>query len=303
MRNRFLNNYNSKTQRAFDYLDKNKFKSFINNSTNPNFLAMNKINSLKSDIRNKYRNNPKKTFKKSKFLSKDKPKKLSLKKNLHINTNIIDNRHFIRQFEELFEQTTNNNIVNYFNGRKVEKMDDLVKRIKEFNYNDFMKKLRRKKSKNKKEYNNYKPRNLSAQPYNYKGCSYYTQPFKTCQNENNCSEIYLSTTSAATSRNLGEENLINLGQSLNSLKYSINSYTTFNPLKKELSYNFEKIGNKRLGRNQNPSQYINEVERIKLFQDRIKFRNFSYNSYLNKNNIDNLIYHYKTQKSLNKNFI
>ena len=303
MRNRFLNNYNSKTQKAFEYLDKNKFKAFINNSTNPNFLAMNKINILKSDIRNKYRNNQKQSFKKSKFLSKDKSKKLSLKKNLHIDTNLINNRHIIREFEELFEQTTNNNIVKYFNGRKVEKMDDLVKRIKEFNYNDFMKKLRRKKIKNKKEYNNYKPRNLSAQPYNYKGCSYYTQSFKTFQKDNNCSEIYLSTTTAATSRNLGEENIINLGQSLNSFKYNINNYTTFHPLKKELSYNFEKIGNKRLGKNRNSSQYTNEVERIKLFQDRIKFRNFSYNSYPNKNNTDNLIYHYKTQKSLIKNFI
>lgn len=303
MRNRFLNNYNSKTQRTFEYLDKNKFKAFINNTTNPNSLAKNKINSLKSDIRNKYRNNPKKSFKKSKFLSKDKSKKLSLKKNLLIDTSIINNRHFIREFEELFEQTTNNNIVNYFNGRKVEKMNDLVKRIKEFNYNDFMKKLRRKKSKNKKEYNNYKPRNLSAQPYNYKGGSYYIQSFKTCQDDNNGSEIYLSTTSAATSRNLGEENIINLRESLNSLKYNKYNYTTFNPLKKELSYNFEKIGNKRLGKNRNPSKYINEIEKLKLFQDTINFRNFSFNSYLNKNNIDNLIYHYKTQKSLNKNFI
>ena len=114
-------------------------------STNPNFLATNRINELKNNIESKYHNKPNGIYKKIKFLSKEKLKKLKNKPGLKIETNFLNDNHFIREFEDLFEKTTNNNINEYFYGRKVEKMDDLVKRIKEFNYSDFIKKLKKKK--------------------------------------------------------------------------------------------------------------------------------------------------------------
>ena len=295
MRNRFLKTYDLKT---ISYLDKNKFKSYIDNYTNPSFLATYKIKKLQSDIRNSYRNNPKKLIKRNEFLSKVLSKNYKLKPNIQIETNIINNKHFIREFEDLFEKTTNNNIVDYFFGLKVEKMNDLAKRIKEFNYSSFMKKFKRKRSKNKKVYNNL--RNLSAQTYN-KDCSYKGLSCRTSPNKNNCSDVYSNTT-YTTIGNL-EENKINFRKTLNNFKYDINYYTKFRPLKKELNFNFEKIEDKSLQVNKNPSHYTNIIERLKLSKDTIKYRNFSYNSKVNKNNIDNLFYHYKTQKYLNLNFI
>lgn len=293
MRNGFLNNYNSKTKTTFSYFDKNEFKTYINNSTNANFLATNRINKLKNDIRSRYQNNH----------SKKKLKNYSYKTGQMIGNNISNDKRYLREFEDLFEKTTNYNIVEYFNGRKVEKMEDFVKRIREFNYSDFIKKLKKRKSKNKKAYNNYKPRNSSSLPYNYKGCSYSISTCRTSINENNCYDIYLRIASLKTSGKLEEEKK-NKFEQINDFQFNLNDYASFNPKKKEIKYTFDKIGAKNLGANKKPSLNKNQSNRIKLFRNEINLRNFSSNSKKNKNKVDNyLIYHYKTHKNLNLNYI
>ena len=287
MSNRFLETYNSKTHTNFFDLDKNNFGIFIDNSNNSNFLATNRINKLKSDI-NKY--NTKNKLEKCKFLSKGKSKNSNLKPNLKIETNFFNNKHFLRNFEDLFEQTTNNKILEYFNGKKIDKMDDLLKRIKQFNYIDFIKKIKRKKSQNRKAYNHYKPKSLSAQPYNYKRCSYSSARCLSNKNEDNISDLYLSTESATTIRNIREKNKINFYKTLNN--FDLNDCFTFNPIKKDLYYNNEKKGNRKI------NHFRNEIERIKLFGNKNKIRKNSFNSRLNRDNVENLIYRYKTQKNL-----
>ena len=92
MRNGFLNNYNSKTKTTFSYFDKNEFKTYINNSTNANFLATNRINKLKNDIRSRYQNNH----------SKKKLKNYSYKTGQMIGNNISNDKRYLREFEDLF---------------------------------------------------------------------------------------------------------------------------------------------------------------------------------------------------------
>ena len=218
MRNKFLETYNSKITKTLSNLDKNYFRDYINNSNDPNLLALNRINKLKSDIRNKYHN--KNILKNSIFLYNRSKNSISNPR-IKIETNIFDNRHFIREFEDFFEQTTNNQIKEYFNGVKIEKMNDLVNRIKQFNNIDFINKIKRKKSKNKKAYNNYKPRNFSSRPCNYKGYSYSMKKFVTNKNKNedNYSDIYLSTATVTTIGNIREKNKINHCKTLNNLNF------------------------------------------------------------------------------------
>ena len=176
-------------------------------------------------------------------------------------------------------------------------MNDLVNIIKKFNNINFINKIKRKKSKNKKAYNNYKPRNLSSRPYNYKGCSYSTKKYAINKNKNedNYYDIYLSTATATTNGNIREKNKINYCKTLNNLKFDLNDCITFSPIKKGLNYKFEKIGNLK------QNYYRDKIERLKIFGDNKKYRKNSFNSRINKKSDDKFIYRYKTQKNLNLN--
>ena len=274
--------------RNHHYLNKNNFKNYIRNSNNTNFLVLDKINDLKSTITS--HNNPKKLFKRSKYLKNNLS---NIKSGISSKTNFFKSNHFLREFESLFENTTNNNIVEYFNGQEVEHMGDFVKKIKEFNNNDFMKKIKKKKSKNKKIYN--KLRNFSAKPLNFKGSSYSFISSRKSLNENNCSDIYLSTTNASEYVNtLKNESKHNFGKSFNNLKLDLDDYVTFKPFKRQINFDLNKMGRN----NGKLSQYKNEVERIKLFGNKEKFRTFSYNNKMKQNNIDKFIYHCKTLRNL-----
>ena len=285
-KNKFMKDYFSRNH----YFDKNNFKNYIRNSNNTNFLVLDKINDLKSTIRSTYHNNPKKLFKKSKYLKNNLS---NIKSGIPLKTNIFNSNHFLREFESLFENTTNNNLVEYFNGQEVEHMGDFVKKIKEFNYNDFMKKIKRKKSKNKKAYN--KLRDFSAKPLNFKGSSYSFISSRKSLNENNCSDIYLNTTNASEYVNtLKNESKNNFGKSFNNLKLDLDDYVTFGPFKRQINFDL----NKNRRNNRNLSQYKNEVERIKLFGNKAKYRTFSYNNKVKQNNIDKFIYHCKTLRNL-----
>ena len=305
MRNRFLKDYNSKAKTK-SYIDKNYFKAYINNIDNPNFLASIKLKKLKSEIENTNQYIPKKFIKKDKCQSKDNLlKTMNKKSGLKIETNFYNNKHFIREFEDLFEKTTNNNITEYINGKDVEKMEDFVKGIKAFNYNDFIRKLKRKKNKKICNSNTYrtrnlsagaykpkKPKNLNTQPYNYKG-SYSILSCVTSQNENNNSNIYLNTTCASSMANYGDDKKINSEK--NNFNYNLNDYFLFNPLKRKLNINIDKYSRRSAKR---LSQYKNEIERITMF-NRKNIRNNSYNPKNNRSKIDNFIYHCKTKKNLN----
>ena len=293
MRNRYLETYNSRVHKTFSNLDKNYFRDFINNSNDPNFIAINKINKLNSDIRNKFHN--KKILKKSIFLNACPNTNSNLKPRLKIETHTFNNKPFIRQFEEFFEQTTNNQIKEYFNGEKIEKMNDLVNRIKLFNNIDFIQKIKRKKSKNKKAYNNYKPRNLSSRPYNYVGCSYSTKNCGSNKKEDNFYDIYLSPANAKNIGNIRVKNKLNYCKTLNNLNFDLNDYIKLSNIKGGLEYNFEKNGNRKY------NYYRNKSQRLKTFGDNKKFSKDSFSSRINKKNIDNFIYQCKTQKNLNLN--
>ena len=284
MRNRFLEVYDSKTHNTFFNLDKNNFRVFIDNSNNPNFLVTTRINKLNSDIKHKYHT--------KNILGKNKSNNSKFKKGLKIETNIYNNKHFIRDFEDLFEQTTNNKIIDYYNGKKIDKMEDLLKRIKQFNYIDFIKKIKRKKSKNKKAYNYYKPRNLSAQLYNYKGYSYSTATCLTNKNEDNYSDIFVSTETATTIRDIREKSKVKFCKTLNNFNLDLNDFGTFSPMKKESNYNNEKIGNRRI------NHFRNEIEKLKIIDNKKKYRKNSFISRYNRNNIDKAIYNFRTQKNL-----
>lgn len=294
MRNRFMKEYFSKNQVSHSYLDKNIFKNYVKNANNANFLVYDKISNLKYDIRNKYHNNPKNLNIKCKYLPKQKLSNTKIGQN--IDTSSFNNKHVLREFESLFEKTTNNNIANYFNGQELDQMSDFIKRIKVFNNNNFMKKLKRKKSKNKKIYNNDQSRDLSTKPYNYKGNTYSFISSRKSLNKYNCSDIYLSTTNASAYENtLVNESNNNYRKHFSYLKLDLDDYLTFNPIKRELNFDFKKTGRNR---NSNLSQYKNEVERIKLFGNKGKVRNFSYNPKIKSNDVDKLIYNYRTLKNL-----
>ena len=311
MRNRFLKDYNSKTNFKFSNIDKQYFTTYINNSENPNILATIRINKLKSDIISKNKNIPKKMLKGHNYYSKrNLLKPINKKSGLRLETIFFNDKGFIREFEDLFEQTTNNNITEFFNGRQIEKMEEVVKGIKEFNYNDFIKKLKRKKSKNKKIYIDYKPRNLSAQiykprnlsakSYNYKDSSYSILTCATNQNENTNSDVYLNTTCASSIGNYIDDEKMNYEKNFYKYKYDSNNFSLLNSLRRELNNKLNKNRNKYFQRNDRRAlQYKNEIERLKMFEKGNSVRISSYNPKNNRNKVDNLFYHCKTKKNLN----
>ena len=307
MRNGFLEGYNSKakTQTKLSYLDKNKYRVFID-SSNHDKLISNKIKKLKNDIQVKSHNELKKLFKKNKNPNKNSfLRNKSLKTCLNIDTNFFNEKHFIREFENLFEHTTNNNIVEYFNGKEVEKMDDFVKRIKEYNYNNFIKSLKRKKSKNVKTYSNYKNRSYKTQPYNYKGCPYSVTSYgnNQCQNDNNNYSEYVSTACSSTARNFRNENKITFGNIMNNYGSELTNYTPFNTSRENSNYNFNMVKNKTFSRNdRNSLNYKSDIKKLKMFEKNRKFKSFSYNSRKNQD-IDDYLCHYISKKNLNLNII
>ena len=120
-------------------------------------------------------------------------------KKLSLNNEIIPfhGKNFIKQFEGLFQQITNNSIFDYCNGFEMEKMGDFAKTIKEYNSSDYMRKLKKKNSKNKQNKSKYNPKNTITQK------SYWSRPhssnhYKKNKNEKekeNCIDAYLSTAS------------------------------------------------------------------------------------------------------------
>lgn len=297
MRNGFLEGYNSKakTQAKLSYLDKNKYRVFIDDS-NHDKLISSKIKKIKYDIEVKNNNDANKLFKKNKNLNKNIfLRNKSLKTYLNIDTNYFNEKHFIREFENLFEHTTNNNIVEYFNGQKVEKMDDFVRRIKEYNYNNFIKSLKRKKSKNVKTNSNYKNRNYKTQPYNYKySYSVTSLGNKQCKNDNNNYSEYASTSCSSTARNFRNDKKITFENIMNNYGCELTNYTPFKTSRENSNYNFNIVKNNTFSRNdRNSLKYKSDIKKLKLFEKNGKFRSFSYNSRKNQDIVDYLCYTYQ----------
>ena len=267
--------------------DKNKFLNYINNSNNANFLASNRIDYLKNKIKNNSINKSNQLNMIKRYQTFNSPKNLkTLNRNNNLTTYLnsdpfsLNDKHFVRKFEDLFKQATNNNIKDYYNGEEIEKMDDFVKGIKEFNYIDFMKKLKNRKSKNKKSYNNYKPRNFSSKQNIYKGCSFG----KTPNNNDNFSDNNLNSISTD-------------GNTQNNFGYDLNNYSFKNlkPSKNYCNTNY----NNCFGRNDcKYNLYNNEIDKINLLEDKKKYRNFSLNSTINRNELNDFILKYRTKRNL-----
>ena len=267
--------------------DKNKFLNYINNSNNANFLASNRIDYLKNKIKNNSINKSNQFNMIKRYQTFNSPKNLkTLNRNNNLTTYLnsdpfsLNDKHFVRKFEDLFKQATNNNIKDYYNGEEIEKMDDFVKGIKEFNYIDFMKKLKNRKSKNKKSYNNYKPRNFSSKQNIYKGCSFG----KTPNNNDNFSDNNLNSISTD-------------GNTQNNYGYDLNNYSFKNlkPSKNYCNTNY----NNFFGRNDcKYNLYNNEIDKINLLEDKKKYRNFSLNSTINRNELNDFILKYRTKRNL-----
>lgn len=267
--------------------DKNKFLNYINNSNNANFLASNRIDYLKNKIKNNSINKSNQFNMIKRYQTFNSPKNLkTLNRNNNLTTYLnsdpfsLNDKHFVRKFEDLFKQATNNNIKDYYNGEEIEKMDDFVKGIKEFNYIDFMKKLKNRKSKNKKSYNNYKPRNFSSKQNIYKGCSFG----KTPNNNDNFSDNNLNSISTD-------------GNTQNNFGYDLNNYSFKNlkPSKNYCNTNY----NNCFGRNDcKYNLYNNEIDKINLLEDKKKYRNFSLNSTINRNELNDYILKYRTKRNL-----
>lgn len=267
--------------------DKNKFLNYINNSNNANFLASNRIDYLKNKIKNNSINKSNQFNMIKRYQTFNSPKNLkTLNRNNNLTTYLnsdpfsLNDKHFVRKFEDLFKQATNNNIKDYYNGEEIEKMDDFVKGIKEFNYIDFMKKLKNRKSKNKKSYNNYKPRNFSSKQNIYKGCSFG----KTPNNNDNFSDNNLNSISTD-------------GNTQNNFGYDLNNYSFKNlkPSKNYCNTNY----NNCFGRNDcKYNLYNNEIDKINLLEDKKKYRNFSLNSTINRNELNDFILKYRTKRNL-----
>ena len=267
--------------------DKNKFLNYINNSNNANFLASNRIDFLKNKIKNNSINKSNQFNMIKRYQTFNSPKNLkTLNRNNNLTTYLnsdpfsLNDKHFVRKFEDLFKQATNNNIKDYYNGEEIEKMDDFVKGIKEFNYIDFMKKLKNRKIKNKKSYNNYKPRNFSSKQNIYKGCSFG----KTPNNNDNFSDNNLNSISTD-------------GNTQNNFGYDLNNYSFKNlkPSKNYCNTNY----NNCFGRNDcKYNLYNNEIDKINLLEDKKKYRNFSLNSTINRNELNDFILKYRTKRNL-----
>ena len=314
MRNILLEEYNAKKkfQKKLENIRKTgKFIKNIENSKSFNILP-NKMNKLTYHISNIDYNNQKKLFKKNLDLHKNNfLKNKSLKTCLKINTNYSsnNNKYFIKKFENLFQHTTNNNIVDYFNGQQTEKMGELVKRIKEYNYNDFIKTLKRKNINNFKTFNNYKQKKkIITLPYNFKGYSYSQSSLrnnKSKNEKNDCSEYANMLTARATSssiRKFGDKNINRI--KLNNLGgFDINGYIypMYNTERGEIKYNFDGTKNnnhrslKKKSFNYNTN---NNKKLINIYEKVNKFRSFSFGVKNNKINKDNSI-HCKLKKNLN----
>ena len=286
MENRFLFCYNSKSTPKKSAIDKNNFLSYINNYKNSNFLASNYINKIKSEIqKNKLYERTLNTDRicQNKNLSRNKNDN-----NANIDSIIYKDKHFVREFEDLFHEITNKKIGEYYYNRPINNINHFLQGIQNFNYIDFIKKIKRKKSKNKKPQNQLRQRNYSSLPsFNYEPNSYYTSCYGYCQNEKDNKSSNLST----------DEN------SLENFSYELNKYncSLLNSEKKErnLSYD-DKVKNKNYRACSNRiNPYKNEINRLDLFRDEIKFRNFSINSKENKDSIDNCLYKYKSKKNFN----
>jgi len=205
----------------------------------------------------------------------------------NINSIIYKDKHFVREFEDLFHEITNKKIGEYYYNRPIKNINNFLQGIQNFNYIDFMKKIKRKKSKNKKPQNQLRQRNSSLPSYNYKPYSYFTSYYGNCLNEKDNKSSNLST----------DEN------SLENFSYELNKYncSVLNSEKKERNPSYDnKVKNKKYRTCCNsPNPYKNEINRVDLFRDEIKFRNFSINSIDNRNSIDKCLYKYKSKKNFN----
>ena len=305
MRNIFLEGYNTKKKNLTNFYNsknKNKILDFIENSKNMNYLS-NGITKIKYDISSIDYNSQKNLFKKNHHLHKNNfLRNKSIKTCLKIDVNYFNNsKKFVREFENLFEQTTNKN--DFFNGQETENMGDFLNLIKQYNYNNFIKTLKRKKGINSKVNTNYKlKKKLYTQPYNFKGYLNYSKSShrnNRSKNEkkNNCSEYGSSTIATATSsiKNLGDE-------------YNVRSdeHRVYNTENGELNLNFDGIKDNNNGRKKRKSFNFNTNENKRLanyFAKSNKFRSFSYKERSNRTNTDNNYIHYKTKTNLNLNLI
>lgn len=288
MENRFLFCYNSQSTPKKSAINKSNFSSYIDNYKNSNFLASNYLNILKSEIKTDKRSLCERALNADKICQN---KNLSRNKDdnfADIHSIIYKDKHFVRQFEDLFHDITKNKIGEYYYNRPINNISNFLQGIQNFNYIDFMKKIKRKKSKNKKPHNQMSQRNFSPLiSYNYKPNTYYTSYYGICQSEKDNKSSNLST----------DEN------SFENFSYELNKYncSVQNSAKKErnLSYDDE-VKNKTYRANFNrPNLYLNDIKRVDLFRDELKFRNFSINSKENRNSIDNCLYKYKSKKSFN----
>jgi hypothetical protein len=288
MENRFLFCYNSQSTPKKSAIDKTNFLKYINNYKDSNFLASNYLNKLDLDIqKNKSYERTLNTDRicKNKNLSRNKDDNTA-----NINSIIYKDKHFVREFEDLFHEITNKKVGEYYYNRPIKNINNFLQGIQNFNYIDFMKKIKRKKSKNKKpqNQNQIRQRNYSSLPsYNYIPNSYFASYYGNCQNEKDNKSSNLST----------DEN------SLENFSYDLNKYncSVLNSEKKERNPNYDdKAKNKNYRTCCNsPNSYRNVINKVDLFRDEIKFRNFSINSKENRNSIDKCLYKYKSKKSFN----
>ena len=201
MKNGFFDAYYHANNYKSFYLNRNNIKSYIDNYNNPNFLSATAMNKLKFEIKNKINNNNPQLVQRQNNFKSEKSNSLKNigskgskhKSDFQKELFFLKDRHFLREFENLFEHTTSSRMVNYSNGEKVEKMKDFLKMIKEFNYNTFMKNIKRHKRKNKEAYKVFTSRHYSAQPFNYKQCSFSNNLCRKNKKSNNYSCLYLST--------------------------------------------------------------------------------------------------------------
>ena len=239
-----------KMRKAF-WEEQTKRKNLVYNPNHINMISCRRLNSLNLETRNKNQNYSQKSFKTTRII----PQNFNFRKNMNflnsssrngikklsLNSEVIPfhGKNFIKEFEGLFQQVTNNFIFDYCNGFEVEKMGDFVKTIKEYNSKDVMRKLKKRNSKNKENKSIYKPRNvITLQGYwsRPRSSSHYK---KNKKEKEKCSDAYLST--ASTDR-----------YSLSNFKYDNNNSCSMFTHKKNDGKNFLK----------------NRIDRIKLFENK-----------------------------------
>lgn len=229
-------------------------KNLVYNPNHINILSCRRLNSIKLETRNKNQNYSQKSFKTTRI-----PQKYNLSNNINFLNSISRNekklplnsgtipfhgKNFIKQFEGLFQQITNNSIFDYCNGFEVENMGDFAKTIKEYNSKDILRKLKKKNSKNKQNKNKYNPKNTITQQSSYWSRPHSSNHYKKNKNEKekeNYADTYLST--ASTDR-----------YTLSNFKYDNdnNSCSMFTHKKNYEKTNFLK----------------NRIDRIKLFENK-----------------------------------